>query len=202
MLAHLLSRTIPIPRTEDEAKEDPQWILIVDVTDSIDEPYAITFNDPTKIPWKQGFRLRFVPEPTAIKESVELLLQSVRAHGMCWVWIDEVNAVSTSHNTPPTVLWLTLQARKFGVGCCNVTPRPRGIDPSFMGMAQHLFTFLLTDPDDIKHIAGPFGSTPSEMKDLLYSLDDFAYIWYDVRARTRYIMPPIPQEYIEILNYG
>lgn len=199
VLAHVFFRSVPLPQDAEMAKIEPQWRLCVDVTDSIIDP-AFTFFDPGKIPWDKSFSLRFVPEITQIVSQLDVLFAGLRAHGSCWTWIDELNAISSSHTTPVNVLWAALQGRKFGVGLCSTTPRPRGVNPAFYGSAQHLFSFLLTDPNDILHVASSFGVTPGEMRELLYSLPPYAYIWYDVRSRTRYIMPPLDPDLVAILE--
>ncbi len=199
VLAHLFFRSVPLPQSEQMAKVEPQWRLVVDVADSVVDP-ALTFYDPANIPWKKSFSLRFVPEINTILPQIQTLFDGIRQHGSCWVWVDELNAVSTSHSTPPNLLWAALQARKFGVGFCSTTPRPRGVNPAFYGASQHLFAFLMTDPNDILHVASSFGVTPIEMRELLYALPPYAYVWYDVIARTRYVMPPLEPELVALLE--
>ena len=198
-LAHFLFRSVPIPVTQQQAKEDPQWRLIIDIADSVVDP-ALTFVDPAKVPWDKSYSLRFVPDIRNLTEQVDVLLGSVRDHGNTWVWIDELGAVSTSHSTGPNLMWATMQARKFGVGVCSATPRPVGVNPAFYGQAQHLFSFIMTDPNDIGHVASSFGLPPSDFRRLLYSLPPFGYVWYNVRTLERLIMPPLDPDIIMLLE--
>ena len=103
ILAHVLFRTIPIPRTEEEAEEELAqfWRICVDITDSIYDD-ALPFFDPGNIPWNESYSLRFVPDPIQDMEAqINILYLEVMAHGRCWVWLDEANEVSSAHRTIP-----------------------------------------------------------------------------------------------------
>jgi hypothetical protein len=202
ILAHLLYRQVPIHLPVDEDDPQPRFTrIIIDVTDSIVDD-SLTFYDPEAIPWEESDSLRFVPDIDQMEYQLDLLYQNVMLAGSCWVWNDEVNEVSSAHKTIPGLRKALLQGRKFLVGQCLVTPRPVDISKSILTQSEHQFLFRLIDEGDRRRMAANIGLVLDEFDQLMNSLDDHGYLWYSVRDRTVYSMPPIPQDWVEALEGG
>lgn len=191
VFAHVLYSTIP----------EGWWKLIVDITDSVNDPTALTFFDPLEIPWDKSFSLRFVPDITADMDlQISELFLSIYAHGICFVWLDEANEVSDAHKTAFGLRKVYLQGRKAYVGVVSCTPRPKDISKSIITQAQYLVIFPLVDYDDRSTIAKNIGMTPAEFDDMVADLGDYEYLFYDVRNRDLWRMPPLPYELVDRLE--
>lgn len=192
VLAHALFQSIP---------NEGWWKIIIDITDSINEPTALDFYDPLKIPWDKSYSLRFVPDiSVSLDEQISILFQSMYAHGVCWFWLDEANEVSTAHRTIFGLRKVLLQGRKAYVGGVSCTPRPRDISKSIITQSQYIAVFSIVDYDDRAYVAKNIGMTPSEFDDLMSTLEPYWYLFYDVRMRTLYKVPPIPDDVVEKLE--
>lgn len=192
ILAQIMFRSLPV-----------NWHkVIIDVTDSIIEPYALTFYDPDHIPWDKAYNLRFVPDISAsLEDQINRLYLSIFYHGACWVWMDEVNEVSSSHRTPFGMRKVLLQGRKAYVGHAACTPRPADISKSIVTQAQYLITFTLVDFDDRMRMARYIGMTNDEFDMAINTLGAHEYLFYDVALRNLYRVPAVPREVVEkILN--
>lgn len=192
ILAQVLYRSLPL-----------KWHkVIVDITDSIIEPSALTFYDPTKIPWDKAWNLRYVPDINAdLEEQINLLYLSVFYHGACWVWLDEANEVSTAHRTAFGIRKVLLQGRKAYVGHISCTPRPADISKSIVTQAQYLITFPLVDFDDRLRMARYIGMTADEFDLMINQLGSHEYLFYDVNYRSLYRVPAVPKVIVDnILN--
>lgn len=196
--AHYLFRTITV-RLPTEKRPQGQWRLIVDVMDSVYDD-ALTFFDPSDIPWAESPSLRYVPNIDTIEKDINTLYQNIVAHGYCWVWLDEANEVSSAHRTVAGLRKVLLQGRKLQIGHASVTPRPVDISKSVITQSQHIFTFPLTDSDDRNRLAKNFGMEVDEYENLMASLPDYGYLWYVVNKREMYVMPPLPPEIVQELE--
>jgi hypothetical protein len=192
ILAQILFRSLPV-----------EWHkVIIDVTDSVIEPTAYTFYDPQKVPWDKAYNLRFVPDINSnLDEQINDLYLSCFYHGACWIWMDEVNEVSTAHRTPFGMRKVLLQGRKAYVGHAACTPRPADISKSIVTQSQYLITFALVDFDDRQRMARYMGMTSDEFDVALNELGEHDYLFYDVANRNLWRVPAIPDEIVEsILN--
>jgi hypothetical protein len=190
VLAHLLFTTIP----------EGWWRLIIDITDSINEPTALTFYDPTDIPWEKSYSLRFVPDIQFMQDQISTLFQGIYEHGFCWYWLDEANEVSDAHKTVFGLRKVLLQGRKAYVGGAACTPRPRDITKSLITQSQFIAVFALIDSDDRNVIAKNIGLMPIEFDEMMSQLPQWGYLYYDVRNRTLWQVDPIPTEIVEKLE--
>jgi len=192
VLAHALYRSIP---------NEGWWKIIIDITDSVHEPKALTFRDAMEVPWDKSYNLRFVPDiGISLDDQVSELFMNMYLHGVCWFWLDEANEVSTAHRTIYGLRKVLLQGRKAYVGGSSVTPRPRDITKSIITQAQYIAIFTIVDYDDRSYVAKNIGMTPMEFDELMSTLEDFEYLFYDVRYRTLYRVPPIPFEIVDALE--
>lgn len=192
VLAHALHQSIP---------NEGWWKIIIDITDSIHEPTALDFYDPLNIPWDKSYNLRYVPDVSAsLDDQISALFLGMYAHGVCWYWLDEANEVSTAHRTIFGLRKVLLQGRKAYVGGVCCTPRPRDISKSIITQAQYIAVFSIVDYDDRAYVAKNIGMTPAEFDDLMSTLEPFEYLFYDVRMRTLYKVPPLPEEVVDRLE--
>lgn len=188
----MLFRKVPIHLPEDDQDPNPRFTRIcIDVTDSVVDD-SLTFYDPSDIPFTESDSLRFVPDVDVMESQLDLLYQNIMLAGSCWVWNDEVNEVSSAHKTVSGLRKALLQGRKFLVGQCLVTPRPVDISKSILTQSEHHFIFQLIDEGDRRRIAANVGLTLDEFDQLMSDLPPHGYLWYSVRDRTIYSMPPIP----------
>ncbi len=172
--------------------------LIVDITDSIIEPTALTFYDPMKIPWDEAWNLRYVPDIDAnLEEQINILYINIFQHGACWTWLDEANEVSTAHRTAFGLRKVLLQGRKAFVGHVSCTPRPADISKSIVTQAQYLITFPLVDFDDRIRMARYLGMETLEFDEAIGALGEYQYLFYDVANRDLYRVPAIPTELVD-----
>jgi hypothetical protein len=192
ILAQVMWRSLPVK----------WWKLIIDVTDSVIEPNALTFYDPNEIPWDKAYNLRFVPDIEAdLEQQMDALYLGIYYHGVCWVWLDEANEVSSAHHTSWGLRKILLQGRKAYVGHLSCTPRPADISKSIVTQSQYLITFALVDFDDRIRVARYIGMTPDEFDAEISLLGEHEYLFYDVAFRSLYRVPAVPTELVVgILN--
>lgn len=198
VLAHALLRSIP----------KGWWKIIIDVTDTINEPTALDFYDPTKIPWDEVsegddamWTMRFVPNIDAsLYEQISILYMEIYNHGACWVWLDEANEVSTAHKTAFGLRKVLLQGRKAWIGHAACTPRPADISKSIVTQSQYLICFSLVDFDDRQRMSRYIGMAPDEFDEVLSQLGKYEYLFYDVAERTLYHVPPVPEDIVIALE--
>jgi hypothetical protein len=188
ILAQVLYRSMPL-----------KWHkLIVDITDSIIEPSALTFYDPNDIPWKDAWNLRFVPDiDNNLEEQINVLYLNAFFHGACWVWLDEANEVSSAHRTAFGLRKVLLQGRKAYVGHVSCTPRPADISKSIVTQAQYLITFPLVDFDDRIRMARYLGMETPEFDEAIGALGEYQYLFYDVANRDLYRVPAVPTDVVD-----
>ena len=188
ILAQVMFRSLPVK----------WWKVIVDITDSIIEPTALTFYDPYEIPWDKAYNLRFVPDIDAdLEEQVNALYFNVFYHGVCWIWLDEANEITTAHHTAFGLRKVLLQGRKAYVGHLAATPRPADISKSIVTQAQYLITFALVDFDDRQRMARYIGMTVDEFDVEIQQLGEYEYLFYDVAYRNLYRVPAVPADLVE-----
>lgn len=192
ILAQVMFRSLPVK----------WWKVIIDITDSIIEPNALTFYDPTDVPWDKAYNLRFVPDiDVDLEEQINALYLNIFYHGVCWVWLDEANEVTTAHHTAFGLRKVLLQGRKAYVGHISCTPRPADISKSIVTQSQYLITFALVDFDDRIRVARYIGMTPDEFDEAIAALGEHEYLFYDVAYRALYQVPALPeQEVMRILT--
>lgn len=192
ILAQVMFRSLPVR----------WWKLIVDITDSVIEPRALTFYDPTEIPWDKAYFLRFVPDVDVdLEAQLDALYLNVFYHGVCYMWLDEANEVTTAHHTGWGLRKVLLQGRKAYVGHISCTPRPADISKSIVTQSQYLITFALVDFDDRIRVARYIGMTPDEFDYEIAQLGEHEYLFYDVAYRNLYRVPALPmEEVMGILN--
>jgi hypothetical protein len=203
ILAHYLFRKIPVrlPYEDEDGVQHPgHWRLAIDITDSIYDD-AVPFYDAGEIPWDIAPALRFIPTNfDTLEDDVNLIYLQVIAHGNCWVWLDEANEVSTAHKTVSGLRKTLLQGRKFQVGHAGVTPRPVDISKSLVTQSEHHFIFPLQDSDDRGRIAKNLGMSIEEFEETIISMPDYGYLWFSVRDRLLFEMPPLPKEIADMLE--
>ena len=192
VLAHFLFRSVPNQLPTDK---NPVgfWRMCIDVTDSVIDD-SLTFYDPRNIPWKEAASLRFVPNVGSLESDIDILYENIMLHGSCWVWLDEANEVSSAHKTIIGLRRVLLQGRKFLVGNCSVTPRPVDITRSITTQSEQHFIFTLIERDDRKRVANNVGMELDEFDEVMGALPDWGYLWFNIREKALYIMPPIPEE--------
>jgi hypothetical protein len=188
ILAQVLFHSLPVKHHK----------LIVDITDSIIEPTALSFYDPADIPWDKAWNLRFVPDIDAdLEQQINLLYINAFFHGAVWIWLDEANEVTTAHRTAFGLRKVLLQGRKAYIGHVSCTPRPADISKSIVTQAQYLVTFPLVDFDDRIRMARYLGMETLEFDEAIGSLGEYEYLFYDVANRNLYRVPAIPMEVVD-----
>lgn len=185
ILAQIMFRSLPTK----------WWKIIIDVTDSVIEPKALTFYDPNEIPWDQAYNLRFVPDfDLDVEDQINALYYGIFEHGACWVWLDEANEVTTAHHTAAGLRKVLLQGRKAYVGHLSCSPRPADISKSIITQSQYLISFALVDFDDRNRMARYIGMTVDEFDTEISQLAEHEYLFYDVKYRSLYRVPALPED--------
>ncbi len=187
ILAQVMFRTLPVK----------WWKLIIDPTDSIVEPTALTFYDPTEVPWDKAYNLRFVPDIDAdLENQIDAVYLQAFYHGAVFIWLDEANEITTAHHTAVNLRKVLLQGRKAFVGHMACTPRPADISKSIVTQSQYLITFGLVDFDDRYRMARYIGMTLDEFDAEISQLGEYDYLFYDVAYRNLYRVPAVPAEVV------
>ena len=188
ILAQVMFHTLPVK----------WWKLIIDPTDSIIEPTALTFYDPTEIPWDKAYNLRFVPDiDVDLEDQINSVYLQAFYHGAVFIWLDEANEITTAHHTATNLRKVLLQGRKAFVGHMACTPRPADISKSIVTQSQYLITFSLVDFDDRYRMARYIGMTLDEFDAEIAQLGEYDYLFYDVAYRNLYRVPAVPAEVVE-----
>ncbi len=124
-----------------------------------------------------------------------------RAVGMCFhhprrrsaLWIDEVDVVApNAARLRPNMHRALKQGRHKGMTLIVCGIRPMAINPLFLSQADYVATFTLPNPDDRKRVSSSIGVEPREFDRLQGQLDDYEFLWCDVRQHTITHCPPIP----------
>lgn len=194
VLAHYLFKSVPNKLPTDK-NPIGFWRMIIDVTDSVVDD-SLAFYDPHNIPWDEAASLRFVPDIGSLEEDINAVYEEIMNHGSCWVWLDEANEVSSAHRTIVGLRRILLQGRKFQIGNVSVTPRPVDITKSITTQSEHHFIFTLIEQDDRKRVAKNIGLELEEFDDVMAGLEPFGYLWFSIRDKTIYEMPPLPEEVV------
>lgn len=197
VLAHYMFRSVPNKLPTE--KTDGFWRLCIDVTDSIVDD-AVTFYDPVNVPWAEASSLRFVPDVEDLENQINEVYNQVMLHGNVWVWLDEANEVSSAHRTIVGLRRVLLQGRKFQIGNCSVTPRPVDITKSITTQSEHHFIFTLIEQDDRKRVAKNVGMELEEFDAMMSELPPFGYVWFSIRDKTIFEMPPLDYEIVSKLE--
>jgi ABC-type dipeptide/oligopeptide/nickel transport system ATPase component len=198
VLAHYMFRSVP-NRLPTDSNPVGFWRMCIDVTDSVVDD-SLTFYDPRNIPWSSASSLRFVPDIGRLEDDINEVYEGIMEHGSCWVWLDEANEVSSAHRTIIGLRRILLQGRKFQIGNCSVTPRPVDITKSITTQSEHHFIFTLIEQDDRKRVAKNVGMELDEFDAMMSDLPPFGYVWFSVRDKTLYEMPPLPEEAVNKLE--
>lgn len=197
VLAHYMFRSVPNKLPTE--KTAGFWRLCIDVTDSVVDD-AVTFFDPQQVPWDEASSLRFVPNVENLEDDINLVYNEIMLHGNCWVWLDEANEVSSAHKTIVGLRRVLLQGRKFQIGNCAVTPRPVDITRSITTQSEHHFIFTLIEQDDRKRVAKNVGMELDEFDVMMSELPPFGYVWFSIRDKTIFEMPPLDEEIVNKLE--
>lgn len=193
VFAHYLYRRIPENRG--------WWKVIIDVTNSIDDPFALPLLPYQQIPWDKGWNFHFVPDLMGdLEAQVNFVYLECFRHGLVTIWLDEGNEVSTAHHTVRAVRTVNLQGRKNLTGQIMATPRPADISVSFFSQAQLVIVFNLATENDRKRVAGNFGMSLAEFDEEMFALPQYGYLMYEVTTHRLWRMPPLPKDIVNRLT--
>lgn len=88
----------------------------------------------------------------------------VYRHGETALGVDEVIGVVDANRRSAGLDAVLTQGRELGITALVCTQRPRGVPPTILSEADHLFVFALNRDDDRKAVAetcGPYPTPPS-----------------------------------------
>lgn len=177
------------------------WKVCVDITDSVNDVSMMELRPFQPIPWNDSYSFRFVPDLNGdIEAQINYLYMQIFAHGICTIWLDEGNEVSTAHRTIRAVRTVLLQGRKAMVGQIMATPRPADIDMSFFTQSQFIAVFSLIAWEDRYRVARNFGMARAEFDEEMFRLPTYGFLFYEVASHRLWRMPPLSREVITRLN--
>lgn len=107
---------------------------------------------------------RIVVRPGAGEERrawLDAVCWHVYRHGETALGIDEVVGVVDASRRSPGFDACQTQGRELGITMLTCTQRPRGVPPTILSEADHLFIFALNREDDRKAIAETCGPYPT-----------------------------------------
>lgn len=85
----------------------------------------------------------------------------VYRHGETALGVDEVVGIVTANRSAPGFDAVLTQGRELGITALVCTQRPRGVPPTILSEADHVFAFALNREDDRRAVAETIGPHPS-----------------------------------------
>jgi hypothetical protein len=166
-----------------------------DLTGSI--PGVVTFSDPRRSTnrkgdnWREAARARFVPTDPDDFDVYSAVYEWCFTHFPRRVWCDEALDVLPVRGYPRGARrYLALGAKRM-LGHQACTQRPVEIMRSLVANGEHIFVWSLANPDDVVYVAKYMGVAPAELGALLAQLRPYEFLWFDRRAKTLTVCPPI-----------
>lgn len=142
-------------------------------------------NDVIKRP---NMRIIFRP-PAGIGEGDDLFNQIcgiVLAQGNTMLLVDEA-AFHARGKIQPYHYSIMAMGRELGVGCINITQRPRGISNVLISEAEHVIAFRLNLTTDIDKLRPALG----QMADTLPQLPDYESLYWSVGMSAPIHLSPV-----------
>ncbi|HEY2936757.1 MAG TPA: hypothetical protein VGJ25_09155 [Gaiellaceae bacterium] len=185
--------------------------ILIDVQDHYElgpaalaeQPPPLEVDDPREIDW-QHRTIRYVPRRPGDRREMDALHHAIFQRGDMLVAADELEDIAPSQGggPPPFVRKVLKQGRKIKVTFAGTSQRTAGIDLSARN-AEHACVFRLSEPDDLRAIAGRLGLSVYELHQALNALGEHEYLRHDKgvldeRGRPLVIhMPALPAQAIE-----
>jgi hypothetical protein len=156
--------------------------------------------DPSAIDWEQPL-IHYVPASTDVSEMDELFT-ALNSRRRVTVFAHEVADLCEYKpgRTPSSISRYISQGRAHGLGLVAGSQRPVEMPKRCITEAEHVLQFVprLTEADDHKMVAGRMHLTPDELAAELASLQNeygqYAFLWWDLRARELTRWQPLPDD--------
>ena len=88
--------------------------------------------------------------------------------------VEEAHILAGVKSDTDSKYWMTRiarEGRKFGLGLCVVTQRPKGLDKEILSQMNNMIILKLVEPEDQKHVQSASESLSSELMEYLPSLN-------------------------------
>lgn len=184
-------------------------LLLYDTKDEFTVPGVDPVHKPEQIDWEQPI-VHLIDDAGDLKETDRLFKRlwqrKVGRTGHRYGLVVVVHELGDLCADQPggTPQWVSVYIRKgraHGLGLLAGSQRPRNIPRVARTESQHVFSFAGGfDPEDVPVMAGMHRLTVPEFERALAQaseLGEHAYLWYDKRARTNVIRPPLPAHMLE-----
>jgi energy-coupling factor transporter ATP-binding protein EcfA2 len=185
-------------------------ILLYDTKDEFTVPGANAVHSPERIDWNERI-IHLIDDGGDLAETNRLFKtlwqrkvgRTGHAYGLLVV-VHELGdlCADTPGGTPQWVSVYIRKGRAHGLGLLAGSQRPRNIPRVARTESQHIFSFAGGfDPEDVPVMAGMHRmGVPDFERGLAQAAKhgEHAYLWYDRRARTNVIRPPLPPEKLRI----
>jgi len=183
VLARRMFETMAPPRAVIDPKDD------VDATGGgyRDRRVAVTFSDPRRIP--DADVVRFVPRDPFDLDCYDPVYVGLFARRGVFVWTDEAGIVAPAAGGPPGFRRLVTQGARFGIGHVALNQRPVDLDRALWANAEHIITFRVGDPDDVRRLSATGPTAPKLLEDRLRALPGYGFLWYGARDQTWRVIP-------------
>lgn len=171
-----------------------------------DDARELTAPLPSSWPWSHDDKpqnLRFVPDFKA-----ETYLDDMdRAVEIAWshrkdvpvlLWGDEAGNLTNASRTPPAMRAVLHQGRHRRISALWCQPRPVDINPLVISQSDYVAVFQMPHPLDKERVASNVGvplkarGDDPGFEDLVNELEEFHFLWIDVRNHAIFKCPPIP----------
>lgn len=174
--------------------------LVIDPLDSsmTTFPGEVTFSDPTRATnpqgenWREAATARFVPHDHADLDAYDAMYRWAFARFPRYVWLDEAADAMPAHQTRQ--VWARkylIHGRKRSLGHMACHTRPVEVNRNLIAQAAHLFIFDTPHPADRRALADNMGFPLAQLEQHLVDLDEYGFLWWDQRAKTLRICPPL-----------
>jgi hypothetical protein len=130
---------------------------------------------------KKRLILRYVPDAgsATFLDDMDAVVALAYSHGRCCLLVHEMGVLAPVGKVRPHTRRVLMHNRHRQLTLIGCAPRPKGIDPLFLGQADLVYTFDVVQEMDRVRIAETIGWPAQEFNDAVQDLGPHEYLRYD-----------------------